>query len=236
MRAIWKNHEIDYLQDTEFHDLKREVLDGQIYWFETEKDDPIILDVGAHIGLATIYFKWLYPGARVWAFEPNPELFALLERNVRQNDLSGVELINAAVGRERGEVKFYVDATPWQWWSVGSLRPGAWNGQQKDQKEIIVKSVKLIDFVQNLSRVDLLKLDVEGAETQIIMSLGTQLAKVQHLIFEFHPTKDQNLTQLQAFLVKRGFEVSLKNRRGKLLKAWHEEELVLVEATRSSVV
>lgn len=134
MPAIWKNLVINFEQAEEFRDLKREVLDGGIYWFDTDQEEPVIIDVGAHIGLATLYFKWLYPGAEIWALEPNPQLFALLEQNVSENHLEKVHPLNVAVGRERGMVKFYRDGTDWQWWSVGSLLPGAWNGEQKNPR------------------------------------------------------------------------------------------------------
>ncbi|MBQ6436582.1 FkbM family methyltransferase [bacterium] len=232
MPAIWKNLVINFEQAEEFRDLKREVLDEGIYWFDTDQEEPVIIDVGAHIGLATLYFKWLYPGAEIWALEPNPQLFALLEQNVSENHLEKVHPLNVAVGRERGMVKFYRDGTDWQWWSVGSLLPGAWNGEQKVQEEIAVESIKLSDIVQNLSRVDLLKMDIEGVEQRVLLSLKEQLQKIQQIIFEFHPVRGQNLQELLAFLQKNGYQVRLKDRKNKTIKSWHEGELVLVEASR----
>ncbi|MBQ6154939.1 hypothetical protein IJI99_03650 [bacterium] len=49
MPAIWKNLVINFEQAEEFRDLKREVLDGGIYWFDTDQEEPVIIDVGAHI-------------------------------------------------------------------------------------------------------------------------------------------------------------------------------------------
>jgi len=232
MQAYWKNRLIDYEQEEEFRDLKREILDGGIYWFETERERPVIIDAGAHIGLATLYFKWLYPAAQITAFEPNPALFALLERNVTQNELTDVTLVPAALGKHDGEAKFWIDATDWRWWSVGSMNAGAWNGEQKVQKEITVKSVKLYDFVQKMDRVDLLKMDIEGTETVVIHGLKDQLDKVQHLIFEFHPVLGTNLAELKAFLEKRGYEVTLGDRKNRRITSWREGQLVLVDACK----
>lgn len=232
MQSWWKNRLIEYQQEEEFRDLKREILDGGIYWFESERLDPVIIDAGAHIGLATIYFKWLYPEAKITAFEPNPELFKLLERNVNENKLTNVTLVPAALSKHRGTASLWVDATDWKWWSVGSLKPGAWNGEQKDQKEIVVETVKLYDFVQKMDRVDLLKMDIEGAESQVIRGLREQLDKVTELIFEFHPTVSGNLAELKAFLEKRGFQVRLGDRKNRRITSWHEQELVLVDAYR----
>ncbi len=232
--AFWRNLEFSFEQEEEWRDLKREVLDGGIYYFETERREPIIIDGGAHVGLATLYWKWLYPEAKIWAFEPNPHLFALLQRNLENNQVQGVTAIQAALGKHEGEAQFWIDATAWAWWSVGSFHRGAWNGEQKDQEVITVKSVQLKTYVQKLPRVDLLKLDVEGAESMILRGLGEELEKVQHLIFEFHPTGEQRLEELLAFLQKRGLQTRIFNRKGQTLKSWHEKELVLVEAERES--
>ncbi len=234
MQAYWKNQLLEYDQEEEFRDLKREILDGGIYWFEAEREDPVIIDAGAHIGLATVYFKWLYPGSSITAFEPNPELFRLLERNVANNQLSNVTLVPAALGKHDAETKFWIDATDWRWWSVGSTNPGAWNGEQKVQKEITVKSVKLYDFVQKMDRVDLLKMDIEGAESAVIRGLKEQLEKVEQMIFEFHPVSGANLAELKAFLEKRGYEVTLGDRKNRRINSWREGQLVLVNARKSS--
>ena len=232
MQGWWKNLKINYLQEEEFRDLKREILDGGIYYFETDQERPIIIDAGAHIGLSSLYFKWLYPHCQIIAFEPNTRLFALLSENISQNELTDVTLVPAALAKQTGEAHFWVDATPWQWWSVGSFNRGAWNGEQKNQEEIIVQTVKLSDYVKNLSRVDLLKMDIEGAEWQVLRGLKTWLDKIQQLIFEFHPTKNQNLSEIMTYLQKRGFAVSLADRKGRQVKSWHEGELILVTARR----
>ncbi|MBQ6450198.1 FkbM family methyltransferase [bacterium] len=232
MQASWKNLKISYQQEEEYRDLKREILDGGIYYFETDQDRPIIIDAGAHIGLSSLYFKWLYPYCQILAFEPNPRLFALLSENISQNELTDVTLVPAALGKHAGTADFWLDATAWQWWSVGSFIPGAWNGEQKAQEKITVQTVKLIDYVKKLPRVDLLKMDIEGAEWTVLRGLREQIDKIQELIFEFHPTKNQNLSELMAYLQKRGLAVSLADRKGRRVTSWHEGELILVTAKR----
>ncbi len=53
------------------HLLFRVILLRNEYYFETAKDHPVIFDCGANIGLATLFFKWLYPGGEIYAFEPD---------------------------------------------------------------------------------------------------------------------------------------------------------------------
>ncbi len=230
MEVRLQNYLVEIKQSEEFNDLKREIFNHQIYYFETDEPKPIIIDGGAHVGLATLYFKWLYPQSQIIAFEPNPQLFQLLEKNVGQNDLQDVTLVNKALGKHEDQAKFYIDETNWQWYSTGSMYKGAWTGEQKT-KEITVLTTRLDSYLKDLPRVDLLKLDIEGKEMQVILSLKDQLSKVRNLIFEFHPTRDQRLSELLSFLQKRGYQTRLKDRKNQTLKVYHERELVIVECS-----
>ena len=64
---------------------------------------PRILDCGANIGLATLYFKLLYPGACITCFEPGAEAFRVLEANISANQLEEVTAFPVALAREAGE-------------------------------------------------------------------------------------------------------------------------------------
>jgi FkbM family methyltransferase len=230
MQTQIKNFSVTYKQETEFNDLKREIFERQIYYFETNAEQPVIVDAGAHIGLATLYFKWLYPSAKIMAVEPNPDLVRLLEQNVQDNRLENVEIVMAAIGKNEGKGKFFIDETDWRWWSTGSLYAGAWNGEQKNQLEITVTVVKLRNLVQKLPRVDLLKLDIEGAEMGALLGLKDQWQKIAQLIIEWHPRRGQDLGELLQFLRKKGYEVKLKDRKNKIMRSWGDKELLFIEA------
>ncbi|HEX4602645.1 MAG TPA: hypothetical protein VH724_01505, partial [Candidatus Angelobacter sp.] len=58
--------------------LYSEIFARESYWFTSNKPNPVILDCGANIGMATLYFKWLYPLAQITAFEPDPTTFNAL--------------------------------------------------------------------------------------------------------------------------------------------------------------
>jgi FkbM family methyltransferase len=70
---------------------------------------PAIFDCGANIGMATLYFKWLYPNARIEAFEADPTAFAVLEMNIARNRLTNVTAHNCALWDENGQIEFFVD-------------------------------------------------------------------------------------------------------------------------------
>jgi FkbM family methyltransferase len=91
--------------------LYREIFARQYYYFRANTDSPVILDCRANIGMATLYFKWLYPKARIEAFEPDPNAFVVLERNIARNRLTNVVAHNCALWDGNGQIEFFVDRT-----------------------------------------------------------------------------------------------------------------------------
>lgn len=77
------------------------------YEFETSSSAPLILDCGAHLGFATLYFKWRVPHATVDAFERDPNACSLLRENVRANGLSDVRVHQLVIGSATGTANLY---------------------------------------------------------------------------------------------------------------------------------
>jgi FkbM family methyltransferase len=119
------------------------------------------IDVGANIGYYTLVAARLVgETGLVHCFEPNDPMRVKLEANIRRNGFGNVVVHADAVARETGEVAFY--ASTWDAnQGTSSILPG--NGRGAMQK---VRSVSLDDFVMTLAgrRVDLIKMDIEGAE------------------------------------------------------------------------
>ena len=136
-----QKYTIYYENSEEYHHLKREVFTSDLYYFETENPNPFIIDLGAHIGLSTLYFKQTYPGSEIIAIEPNPGTFELLEQNLFENQIDGVTAINAAVSDQSGFEELFLDETAEQWHSVASFHTGSWAGTQQS-KSIVVQTYK----------------------------------------------------------------------------------------------
>jgi hypothetical protein len=79
--------------------------------------------------------------------------------------------------------------------------------------------------------VDLLKLDIEGAEQQVLIEAKDKLHLVKKILFEFHPHPSQTLLDLQDLLTESGFTV-LYSKNGGRIKIHQAKGLVMVEATR----
>jgi FkbM family methyltransferase len=215
-----------FTQSEEFHRLKQEIFSQHVYYFETAQPQPKILDIGAHIGLSTLYFKKLFPGAKITAVEPLPPNFRLLEENIWQNRLEGVNTIEAAVWSTPGELTFYYDESPYQWFSTASTLPQAWNEQQQTAST----TVSAITLSSLLSEpIDFLKLDIEGAEQGILEEAHDRLHFVKEMIVEFHPVPHQSLPKLISLLEDNRFQVVIW-KDGQEIQAKRAKGLVYVHA------
>jgi FkbM family methyltransferase len=214
-----------FTNQEEFEKLWENIFEEEEYKTDLNHTAPLIFDIGAHIGLATIYFKSKYPRAKILAFEPNPNTAKLLKLNIKANNLKGVKIIEAGVWDKKGKNPFYTDTTsqnPWTWGD--SFIKNIWNSQTPPQT-ISVKTVVLSALLTK--PIDLLKLDVEGAENQIIQEAAEKLKIVKNLILEYHRTPITNpqnkLSSIIKTLKKVNFKVTLVKKHGEtLIKGAHE--------------
>jgi FkbM family methyltransferase len=171
----------------EFDRICQDVFAGDEYIFTARRPDPFIIDAGAHVGVATHYFKRRYPRARILALEANPVTFALLNENVAANRLNGVEARHAALSPRPGTIDFYTapnDDAPGAWGD--SAIPQLWH--EEDEASVVkVPAVTLSSLLTE--PVDLLKLDIEGLETEVIAEAASRLKLVGEIILEFHGTR-----------------------------------------------
>jgi FkbM family methyltransferase len=174
--------------------LYHEVFAREEYLFSCDTEAPIILDCGANIGMATFFFKWLYPKSGITAFEPDPTTFQILRLNIQQNHLEDVTAHNVALWDQQGEISFYVPQH-----EPGSLRMSC-NPSRAQGRQITVPSRRLSDYIEG--PIDLLKLDVEGAEHRVICDLvqSGKIEWIRQMIVEYHHNMPGQPTQLADFL------------------------------------
>jgi len=225
-----QNYTVTYDNSEEFHHLKSEVFTHDTYYFETENPAPRIIDAGAHIGLSTLYFKKLYPQAKITAIEPLPQNFKLLEKNIWENQLEDVELINAALSDHDGQETFYFDDSHDNWYSTASFLPGAWTGSQHST-QLETPTRTLSSFLTE--PIDLLKLDIEGAEQRVLTEANASLRTVAQLLVEFHPHPSQKLSTVLELIRQSGFRhlTLMKDQREVQVKS--ATGLIVIHASRS---
>lgn len=222
------NYQLQVTNLKEYHQLKREIFTQNHYYFETSNPKPLILDLGAHLGLTTLYFKRLYPGSLIHAFEPHPKAFSLLTSNLNLNHLTGIYPHPQAVWSHTGPLTLYADPSPEPWLSNTSIQSGFWDQTQLTQP-LQVTTTTLAAITQSLNRpISLAKIDLEGAEAPVLFSSYSHFNHIHRYVVEFHPSKTTNLRSfirhfpsnfhLQIF--KRGQPANLKNPPGGLITIW----------------
>jgi len=145
--------------------------------FDSDAPAPRILDCGANIGLASIYFKRRYPHAKLTAFEADPRLASICRRNLAVNEgTEQVEVKEAAVWTADGTVEFVCEGTDSG--AIASLDAPV------EGPVTQVLSVRLRDWLDE--PVDLLKLDVEGAELPVLDDCRDRLGNVRAMFVEIH--------------------------------------------------
>ena len=168
------------------------------YQFLSNSPSPLVIDCGAHVGIGVLYWKTLYPGSRVIAFEPDPCIFQALKANC--SELDDVTLHNAAIWTSSGSVRF--SAVGSVWGHLTSL-----TGQREDVSEIDVPSFRLRDLL--MEQVDLLKLDIEGAEVDVLVDCADRLGLVRNMFVEYHSFHDrpQRLYEVVRIIEEAGFRI-----------------------------
>ena len=143
--------------------------------FETSVERPRILDCGANVGVASLFFRQQYPHARITAFEADPAIAEICSRNLAANGAKDVELVQAAVWTCRGETEFVCEGSD----SGAVAELGLIAGRVQK-----VPTVRLRDYLRE--RIDLLKIDIEGSELPVLEDCAGTLASVQAMTIDLH--------------------------------------------------
>jgi FkbM family methyltransferase len=178
-----------------FATLFEELYVAEVYYFSASSPEPLIVDCGSNIGLSVLYFKRLYPKSRVIAFEPDTATFKMLELNVKSNNLADVTLVNKALSDSVGSVPFYISPER-PGLLVQSLRKENLSSSQVTSVETETLSTYLTEPV------DFLKMDIEGAEDQVLKDLKEtgKLALVREIVLEYHHHLTPREDKLGVFL------------------------------------
>jgi len=181
----------------------KELFQDELYKFNPAiSENGIILDCGANMGLSVLYFSLNYPNHQIIAFEPDATVFEILQENVRNFNLLNVTLHQKAVWKEETELTFHSDG------GMGGSTDHIYH--TTDQIITKVHAVPLADWLTD--KVDFLKMDIEGAEYEVLVSCQKLLGNASHIFFEYHSdiNKPQTLHLLLAMIEKAGFRYHLK--------------------------
>lgn len=172
---------LEVLDARAFTYLYNELFRNRIYDFSPSTPNPLIIDCGANIGLSIIFFKITWSHSRVIGFEPDPDVFRVCSNNIKSFGFEDVQLIPKALYKANSIQPFKKGLN-----DEGRIIP------QGKSSGFCVETVLLSDFITG--PVDFLKLDIEGAETEVLRECAPKLSLIDKLFIEYHSYENEPQT------------------------------------------
>lgn len=189
--------------------------------FKSLKSVDVIFDIGSCHCLESVEFAKKYKDSRIFAFEANPESYQVCLNNSK--DYPSIEVINQAVNDYDGSCKFYPmdkerTVTTWEDGNQGASSLYRANGaydhiEKYVQYEIEVPCTRIDTFCEknNIDYIDIVWMDLQGAELKALKSMGKILDTVQiiHTELEINPMYDGQclFSDVNDFLTNNGFDL-----------------------------
>jgi FkbM family methyltransferase len=167
------------------------------------RDDPVVLDLGGHIGSFALAVNQVFPQARVDSYEPTPYTAGYLRRNIEQNGLGDrLRVFESAVSAHAGVLEMAIA-------DDGSAHNGMMLVGAPGMESIEVPSIALADaFAAAPGPVDMVKFDIEGAEYEAILESGPEIWQpVRRVVMEYHRMPGRSWADLETFFANVGLDV-----------------------------
>ncbi|HVS80576.1 MAG TPA: FkbM family methyltransferase [Pyrinomonadaceae bacterium] len=175
--------------------------------YGTPPDDATIVDLGANIGGFSVYAATIARNARVYAYEPMPDFYRLMQENVRLNGQTDViKCFNYAVAGTSADRELFTAGTNFFFPTL--IAP---EGAHCAGTRVHCTTLAAILDVNRLAQVDLLKMDIEGAEYEILYRTPPEyFARIKEIRMEYHnlDAAGQNVEGLKRFLTAQGYLVT----------------------------
>jgi FkbM family methyltransferase len=227
----WNDHDVFYRPATSDPLAIYQVLLRQHgkaeYYLPPALKPEVILDIGSNIGASVLFFHEQFPAARIYGFEPNPETFRVLQKNV--GSLPSVEVFNYGLGAADATISVPFDGADFSRF-MSKDKTAEWSGPLSPTSCQIKHAG---DIVRNLglTRVDLIKIDCEGAEYDVLTSLPPDmLRQSKWIVGEMH---DESAFPLLALLAPH-FDLDLKKRMFAPFFRFHACNLACARQLRGS--
>ncbi len=160
-------------------------------------------------------FKKYFPNSRIKAFEADSAIAQILKSNIKQNSVENVEVIPKAVWINNDGIEFGAEGADSG--SIYSLT-----------NKIKVESIRLKEFLEKEEKVDLLKIDIEGAEVDVIKDCDESLSRVKNLFIEYHSFngQKQELDLILKILTENNFRYFIKSDEPRTSPLINKESLI----------
>jgi len=158
----------------------KSIVENAEYDFVAEKEPKIIIDAGANIGLASVFFANKYPNAKIVAIEPEEFNFEMLKKNTAP--YSNIHAIKAALWNSICELDLFGGYDDW------GFRLEMDKKESRMEKRHLTKTITIEKIIEDfdISKIDILKIDIEGSEKEVFNSSSAWIDKVNSIIVELH--------------------------------------------------
>lgn len=207
IKLLVSSHEIKWIVS--------EVIDDDCYFPKigkynfSLKEDDVVIDVGANVGVFSVYAATLAPKGKIYAFEPVAVNFNRLKKNIELNALTNVTLEMIGISDSKKQATIYLERN-----NTGG------HSLYKEKYENIktIRGTDLIDLISlrdvfdkyKIERCDFLKIDCEGSEFDVLKGLPDQyFERIERIALEFHP--NVNEVELARYLISKGYKVTIHN-------------------------
>ncbi len=173
----------------------KEIFVDRSYEFKTSGIPSVILDCGANVGLSALFFSIHYPQAKIIAFEADPVIAGYLTANLERNGVQNVTVITKAAWINENDLEF------------GSEGADGGSIHSSSGKKVKIKAARLKDVIESYPSIDMLKMDIEGAEREVLDDCKSVLHKVKNIFVEYHDyfEQPQYLSNICSILESHGF-------------------------------
>lgn len=199
-RVTIKNNIFNFSKGNIFLEQYKHIFIEELYNFYPQGNEPlVILDCGANIGTATLFFKNKFPAAKVLVFEPGKNECETLKKNVAENNLQNVTVYNHAIWIHNDGISF-ADTSDMN------------SRINSNSAANMVPTSRLKDIIAAEEKISFLKLDIEGAEIEVLNDCKDVLHKVDKMFVEYHsdPGKQQQFNVLLELLTSFGFRYYIR--------------------------
>ncbi|KAI0554873.1 FkbM family methyltransferase [Xylaria curta] len=211
------------MSEDEARFIYKEIFEDECYDISNLREAPFVIDAGANIGLFSLYVKNKFPSAKIIAFEPAPETYDILRRNLELHKISDVEALPLGLAsKESTEKLTYFPKLP----GNSTIKPdekkkmfelaAKLNEQAaemlrfEDSQQLDVKLERLSNILStrpSFARIDFLKIDVEGSELEVLRGLDdNHWDLVQNVVLETWDTSGVR-NEIEGLLTSKGFVI-----------------------------